>query len=150
MAITYEGAAGTATLTADPSVTVTHGISIQSGDLVLAAVNSNKTSATITSDATYSFTEATGFPLSGGTRTSTISLFYRVAAGSETSYTFGHGSGSDRLAASVAVFRGVDTGTPFSVAPDAANVNYVQICTHFELISHWSGMRILMWSLLQI
>ena len=116
--IGHKGASGSSVAT----MSVTHGMDIRDGDLIIACVNSNLNPTTITSNSTdYPFTELPNFPKVGST--STVSMFYRIAGPSEpSSYGFDHTNGPERLGVGIIVYRDVSRLRPFNITPDATNM----------------------------
>lgn len=118
-ALTFVDAAGNAA-SSGTAVSVTHGLTINSGDLVLAVVHCNDTGQSIAdNNSGYSFTEMA----ESGASTFTRAVYWREAGGSEpSSYAWTIGS-SDRWSVIVAVFR--PTGgesvraAPFDVSPSS-------------------------------
>jgi len=101
------------------AVSLTHGLTIQSGDIIVALVHANGSGTTIVdNNGASSFTKRTEAD-SGAT--SHAAIFDRVAGGSEPSaYAFTLGS-SQRWAIIVLQFRGVDASI-YDVTPGAANL----------------------------
>jgi hypothetical protein len=117
MAISLVGTAS-ADAGSGTAVSVTHGLTINSGDVVVAAVHSNGTANAVSdNNGAYAFTADTN----GATPdSSTVYIFSRVAGGSEPSaYAFTLGA-SNRWAAIVRVYRGVDAAI-WDVAPASAS-----------------------------
>lgn len=118
MAITLVGSNST-NITTGTDISLTHGITIQSGDIVEALVHSNVAGAAISDDnGANSFTDQ--FQRDGAS-SNRLAIFTRVAGGSEpTSYAFTHG-GSNACSLMIRVWRGVNTSSLFDVAPLHAN-----------------------------
>jgi hypothetical protein len=97
------------------AISVTHGLTIQSGDWVMIWVSGNGNRTFVDNNGGSSFSEQ----LDNNTSTGGKALYYRTAGGSEpSSYAFTM-SGIDRWNLTGLVLRGVDTASPFDVAPDA-------------------------------
>lgn len=83
---------------------------IQAGDLILVWVGTNSTTSTL---AVTGFTQEIH---ADGTTSRSLDLFYKVADGSETSVAITNPEGGFAWEATVQIWRGVDTSTPFDVA----------------------------------
>ena len=96
-------------------LTITHGMTILENDVLVFIGNSNAT-------ATISNLDGFTSSMSEGYATSKIDVAYKVAGASEaSSYTFVY-TASDRRSGTILQFRGVNTSTPFDVAPLLANI----------------------------
>lgn len=102
------------------SLTVTHGVTIEAGDVIVVAMHSNSVDANLVGDATYTFNRdyIEQNPSAG---TGTFAVFTRVATASEpASYTFSTNSTADRNQLSLAVFRNVSRHNPWQIAPSSS------------------------------
>lgn len=124
MAITYVGGAADSVASA-ASVTVTHGLTINENDVIVAVCHGNNVSSESWS--------ATGFTRIYGESnptadTSVYTILYRVCGGSEgASYTFDSNNTADRNQVIMWVWRGVDTATIWDVQPSDSTRNFSSV-----------------------
>lgn len=107
---------------------MTHGLTIQSGDVLVAIVNGNNatTDGITDNNGSFAFTQAYQESQPPTANTGQFAIFYRVAGGSEpTSYTFDQ-SASDRFEWLLMQFRGVDNTTPLDVTPSASTRSFAE------------------------
>lgn len=107
------------------SLSLTHGLTIASGDVLIVMVNGNNTTTDGITDnnGSFPFTQAFQEAHPATASTGQYAIFYRVAGGSEpTSYTFDQAA-ADRLEWVILQFRNVDNTTPFDVTPSASTRN---------------------------
>ena len=105
-----DGGTGTA-------ISVTHGLTIFSGDVVIALINSNNSADVVDNNGANSFDE----DLSIAYASATFGVWSRVAGASEPNdYEFTIAS-SQRWSTIIRVFRGVDNGDIYDVIPHADN-----------------------------
>lgn len=98
-------------------VSITHELAIQENDVVVLVVNANSTITATDSNGATPLTK----DFEAGYSTATVSIFSRVAGASEPlTYSVGL-STSQRLSASLLVYRGVDSSI-YDVAPMLANL----------------------------
>lgn len=83
---------------------------LQAGDLILVWVGTNATTSTL---AVTDFTQEIH---ADGTTTRSLDMFYKVATGTETSVAITNPQGGFAWEATVQIWRGVDTSTPFDVS----------------------------------
>jgi hypothetical protein len=118
MAIAETGSAKNSATTGT-AVSVTHGLTINSGDVIVAIVHANGNGNTITdNNGGDSFTQE--IQEDGGIFTNRYAIYSRVAGGSEpVSYAWTLNS-SDRWSVQIRVFSGVDNSTIFDIAPSVS------------------------------
>lgn len=106
------------------TLSVTHGLTINAGDVVLALIHWNLSGITVSdNNGGTPFTEA--FQEQNGAETSHYAIFSRVAGASEpSSYSFNQNGASAAWSVQFRVFSGVDNATPFDVAPSAATRDF--------------------------
>lgn len=116
MAISLVGTASTDASTGT-AVSLTHGLTITPGDVVIATINCNGSGNTVTdNNGTSAFTASHS---KANTDSATLAVFHRVAGASEPSaYAFTLGA-SGRWSIVVRVYRGVDISV-WDVAPGAS------------------------------
>ena len=112
--------AAVSTDAASGNISFTHGLTLLSGDVVIAFINVNGPGNTVTdNNGSTAFTAADN---AANPDSASAYVFYRVCGGSEPSaYAFTLGS-SDRSSISLRQYRGVDA-TVWDVAPAAGNRN---------------------------
>lgn len=116
MAITYVGGAADSVLSGT-SVTVTHGLTINENDVIVAFMHGNNTTPSFTSSGFTTEFEETNPTID----TSAYGIMYKVAGASEpSSYTFNSGQAADRNQVSLVVFRGINTASVWDVTPSAS------------------------------
>ena len=100
------------------SVSITHGLTINANDVIIAMINANSTTQTISdNNDPYAFEEQ--IEETGGD-TNTYAIYYRVAGASEpASYSWSLSS-SQQWSIQIRVFSGVDTASVWDVAPSAS------------------------------
>ncbi len=99
------------------SLSLTHGLSISEGDVVVAYIHLNNSSTVTDNNGANSFTKDAEFDF-GGTGYS-MAVFTRVAGSSEPpNYAFSYTT-SSRWAIVIRVFSGVDTANLWGVVPNA-------------------------------
>lgn len=112
------------------SLTVTHGLSIAEGDLVLIIANQNGGN-TLDDDPSYPFTAGL-YAENPNTKSISIGIYYRVAGASEpATYTFSS-SYSDSWTMFCVVLRGANNTTIWDVQPSMSNVNYEESQTTLD------------------
>jgi len=120
MTIAYTGGNNNIGTSAAPS-TGTHGITINSGDLVVVYVNSNNTGAIAADSGGTTFTEALEVSAPGG-NSCAHALYYKIAGASEpTAYTFTAGNAQWHVI--IKVFSG-DSLTVDAAANAAVSTSY--------------------------
>ena len=103
----------------DNTMSITHGLSLQAGDVVVAFIHVNWDGTTITDDnGSYAFSEHVN---GVGQATSRVGIFSRVAGSSEPSTYSWTQSAGNNWSIILRVFRGCDTSSPWDVAPSSAN-----------------------------
>ena len=121
MAITRVGG-NWATSASTSSLSVTHGLTINADDVIVACIHTNNTAANSITDNNGSFPFTQAFQEANPTvdGTGQYAFFYRVAGGSEpSSYTF-DSAATDRMSITLSVFDGVDTSTIWDVTPSSS------------------------------
>ena len=102
------------------AVSVTHGITIQSGDVVLAFVHANGTPNIVDNNGSFAFERNL---IAIGAETNVYAVFSRVAGSSEpASYAFTL-EGSQAWQVQVRVLRGVRTSSIYDMAPSTSSEN---------------------------
>jgi hypothetical protein len=124
--------------TSDPnnvtSLTHTHGLTIQEGDLILLAININQATEPTVTDNSGAFTNLPNFPAFNGTIVT--DLWFRIAGASEaSSWQFSHNGTADRMTIFTVQFRGVDQNAPFRVTPDANNCSFDETVSVFTTVN---------------
>lgn len=117
MALSFVGGA-TNSAASGTAVSVTHGLTINSGDLVWAIVHNNGSHTCVDNNGAYSFTEVDDQYMS--LPSSSKAHYWRIAGASEPSSYAWTISGSNRWAVAVLVFRptsGTIQSPPYDVAP---------------------------------
>jgi hypothetical protein len=107
------------------SISITHGLTINNGDVVVAMMLANSTGDTITdNNGSYAFSQAIQEEAAGGGVSLRYAIFYRVAGASEPStYTWSLAS-STNWGIVLRVFSGVDNTSVWDVAPSTSTRSY--------------------------
>jgi hypothetical protein len=135
MAITYVGGAANQDAgSASTAVSVTHGLSINANDVIIAIVHYNvETTTCADNNGANSFTEDAELDNAGAT--SGFAIYSRVAGGSEPSSYAWTLDSSQRWSVALKVFSGVNTSSIYDVTPTGTELNSTSSSEQLESVN---------------